>query len=219
MPLVDETDLLRDIGESLGRRPLAAGTRAADATGLPPPERDLLPLRDVLTARRSVREFGDEPVAGGDVAFLVRHATTATRHVWPGVSRTDLGLTVLAVALDVADIAPGTYAPGDGMERLGDVARPASLRETYAPAPVLFAVCGDLTWACSPEGSGYGGLLASAGALGYGLWLSALSIGLAASAFGGPCDDLTEAARLAHPDTRHLFTVAVGRPKASRGPV
>jgi hypothetical protein len=181
MPLIVETDLLRDISELLAHRSAMAGVPAVGE--LAPPDRDLRPLRDVLAARRSVREFSRGPVAEDDVEFLIHHATAVTRHGWPAASK---GLAVLA-------------------------SRPTPLlRERYAPAPVLFAVCGDLTWACSPDGPGYGGLLVSAGALGHAIWLSALSIGLAASVFGGPCDDITEAPRPVDPDMRHLFTVAVG---------
>jgi hypothetical protein len=77
---------------------------------------------------------------------------------------------------------------------------------------VLLAVCGDLPWACSAAGPGYGGLLTAAGALGHAMWLSALSIDLAASVYGSPCQEVTGTADSHAVGLRHLFTIAIGRP-------
>jgi hypothetical protein len=168
----------------------------------------------VLAARRSVRAFSEEPLPLADLEFVLGHADQAVRTWWPANTRQDLGLTVLAAAFGVAGLPRGIHAVVNGSQPrlLGDPDWLTALSGRYVAAPVLLAVCGDLTWACSAAGPGYGGLLTAAGALGHALWLSALSIDLAASLYGRTCHELTGTAGSYAAGLRHLFTIGIGRP-------
>ena len=219
MPLIDEAEITAGAAGLLSHRSRPVPVpRALAVPGPPavPPQlrRELRPLSAVLAARRSVREFSGEPVALADLEFIIRHADQAVRAWWPAGPRQDLGLTVLAAAFDVAGLPRGVHALVNGSppRLLGDPRWLPALRDRYAAAPVLLAVCGDLPWACSAAGPGYGGLLTAAGALGHAMWLSALSIDLAASVYGSPCQELTGTAGSYAVGLRHLFTVAIGRP-------
>jgi hypothetical protein len=228
MPLISEADLEREIGRSLAsRRPAAGAGRAADAgvhrPGTAParPRRGtLLPLADALAARRSVREFAASPLPRADLEFLLAHPAAEMERVWPAATaRPSFGLVTLVIAARVTGLDAGVYTSGEaaGMARLADIPESRALYDLYAPAPVLFAICGDVGWATSAEGPGYGGLLVAAGALGHATWLSALSAGYAASVYGGAAEELTHVARRAGLGLRHLFTVAAGRPAATGG--
>jgi hypothetical protein len=219
MPLIDEAAITAGVADLLShrRRPVPS-SRTLPVPGpraLPPQlRRELRPLSAVLAARRSVREFSDEPLALADLEFILGHADQAVRTWWPAGTRQDLGLTVLAAAFDVAGLPRGIHAVvhGSRPRLLGDPRWLPALRDRYAAAPVLLAVCGDLPWACSAAGPGYGGLLTAAGALGHAMWLSALSIDLAACVYGSPCQELTGTAGNYAAGLRHLFTIAIGRP-------
>ncbi len=219
MPLIDEDAISAGIADLLRHRPRPVpGPRTLPVPGpgalSPQLRRELRPLSAVLAARRSVREFSGEPLALADLEFILGHADQAVRTWWPAGTRQDLGLTVLAAAFDVAGLPRGIHAVANGSQPrlLGDPRWLPALRDRYAAAPVLLAVCGDLTWACSAAGPGYGGLLTAAGALGHAMWLSALSIDLAASVYGSPCQELTRTAGSYAPGLRHLFTIGIGRP-------
>jgi hypothetical protein len=219
MPLIDEAAITAGVVDLLSHRSCSVpGPRKLPVSGpqaLPPQlRRELRPLSAVLAARRSVREFSGEPLALADLEFILGHAGQAVRPWWPAGTRQDLGLTVLAAAFDVAGLPRGIHAVvhGSPPRLLADPRWLPALRDRYAPAPVLLAVCGDLPWACSAAGPGYAGLLTAAGALGHAMWLSALSIDLAASVYGTPCQELTGTAGSHAAGLRHLFTVAIGRP-------
>ncbi len=212
MPLIEVTALTADVAALLSTRESASGPpRVVPARGPIAPGRELLPLEEVLSSRRSVREFDGRPLPVSDLEFVIRHAAGVLRTWWPAGPRADLGLEVLAAAFSVTGLPRGIYAaPRPGERLAADPGWLPALRDSYARAPVLLAICGDLTWACSDSGPGYGGLLTAAGALGYAMWLSALSIGLAASVYGGACQELTQLAASRASGRRHLFTVALG---------
>jgi len=219
MPLIDEAAITAGVADLLSHRsrPVPGPpTLPVPGPQAPPPRlrRELRPLSAVLAARRSVREFSGEPLALADLEFILGHADQAVRAWWPAGPRQDLGLTVLTAACDVAGLPRGIHAVVNGSRPrlLADPRWLPALRGKYAPAPVLLAVCGDLPWACSAAGPGYGGLLTAAGALGHAMWLSALSIDLAASVYGSPCQELTGIAGSYAVGLRHLFTIAIGRP-------
>jgi hypothetical protein len=219
MPLIDGEELSAGLADLLSHRPRPVpGPPTLPVPGpqaLPPHlRRELRPLSAVLAARRSVREFSDEPLALADLEFILGHADHAVRTWWPAGTRQDLGLTVLAAAFGVTGLPRGIHAVANGSRPrlLGDPRWLPALRDRYATAPVLLAVCGDLPWACSAAGPGYGGLLTAAGALGHAMWLSALSIDLAASVYGSTCHELTGTAHSHAAGLRHLFTIAIGRP-------
>lgn len=228
MPLIDDSEFPGELAALLGTRPAASlGTRPQPAPGPAPiavpgalaGRRTLATLPDILNARRSVREFRQEPLELDDLEFVIRHATAALRTWWPAARRPDHGLTVLAAAFDVTGMnrgihAPGpdaTFVPGPGLCEAAQQDWLPELRDLYAPASVFLLICGDVGWAASPAGPGYGGLLTEAGALGYALWLAALSAGLAGSVYGGTCHQVTETASRHRPGLQHLFTFAAGR--------
>jgi hypothetical protein len=219
MPLIDGEEMSAGIADLLSHRSRPVpGPPTLPVPGpqkLPPQlRRELRPLSAVLAARRSVFEFSGEPLPLSDLEFIIGHADQAVRTWWPAGPRQDMGLTVLAAAFGVAGLPRGIHAvvTGSRPRFLGDPHWLPALRDRYAAAPVLLAVCGDLPWACSAAGPGYGGLLTAAGALGHAMWLSALSIDLAASVYGSPCQELTGTARSYAAGLRHLFTIAIGRP-------
>jgi len=219
MPLIHGEELSAGLADLLSHRPRPVpGPPALPVPGLrtlsPRLQRELRPLSAVLATRRSVREFSDEPLPLADLEFILGHADHAVRTWWPAGTRQDLGLTVFAAAFGVAGLPRGIHAVvhGSRPRLLGDPHWLPVLRDSYAAAPVLLAVCGDLPWACSAAGPGYAGLLTAAGALGHAMWLSALSIDLAASVYGSPCQELTGTARSYAAGLRHLFTIAIGRP-------
>jgi hypothetical protein len=219
MPLIDEAAITAGVADLLSRRSCpvpSPGTLPVSGPRALPPQlrRELRPLSAVLASRRSVREFSGAPLALADLEFILGHADRAVRTWWPVGTRQDLGLTVLAAAFDVAGFPRGIHAVvhGSRPRLLVDPRWLPALRDRYAAAPVLLAICGDLPWACSAAGPGYGGLLTAAGALGHAMWLSALSIDLAASVYGTPCQELTGTAGSYAAGLRHLFTIAIGQP-------
>jgi hypothetical protein len=219
MPLIDEAAITAGLAGLLSHRspPLPGpGPRPVPGPWKPPPRprRELRPLSAVLAARRSVAEFSGEPLPLADLEFVIGHAEQAVRTWWPAGPRQDLGLTVLAAAFDVAGLPRGIHAVVNGSRPrlLADPPWLTAFRGRYVAAPALLAVCGDLTWACSAGGPGYGGLLTAAGALGHAMWLSALSIDLAASVYGCTCHELTGTAGSYRDGLRHLFTIAIGQP-------
>jgi nitroreductase len=227
MPLIDDSELATEVATLLRTRP---ATRSAGPGRMPAPEpgvapsfpelgalagrRNLSMLADVLDARRSVREFRDEPLPLADVQFVVDYAGAALQAWWPAAGRADRGLAVLAAAFDVTGLSRGIHAPDQEATLVAEPGWLPALRDIYAPAPVLLLICGDVSWACSEAGPGYGGLLTAAGALGYALWLAAISAGLAGSVYGGTCHDVTQAVSGYRPGLHHLFTFALGRPAA-----
>ncbi|MEU4266230.1 hypothetical protein ACYCCF_30860 [Streptomyces argenteolus] len=110
----------------------------------------------------------------------------------------------------------GLYTPPRDL----DTAFPAYTAETpaevilnYADAPALIFIGGPVV---GTSGASYGELMTRAGALGYAAWLSALSHGLECSVFALPNFRVTQAMRAQEDRTRHLFTVAVGKPADKR---
>jgi hypothetical protein len=205
MPLVDETELGADVLATFATRRGTATASRPDRDGRPLPR----PLDAILAERRSVRNFGDDAVDGPTLTAVLRDAgRSATGHV--GAAAPGLAMTV--AAYDVEGLSAGAYAvdPGGALSAVAGPSDVAPFPARYADAPALIAVCGDIGWACA-AGPGYAGLLVGAGALGYAVWLAALTHGLVASAYGAPSEELTRIAQRADPNLRHLFTVAVGR--------
>ena len=163
----------------------------AQADQAPVPEIAVEPAHpwNVLTTRRSVRQFADREVDLDALAGVLRP-----------------GRTEIAVAV------------GSGLhlwtaERLGrQIAGAevvAALRNRYAPAPVIV-----LFFATPTDLAGHYAHLVEAGQRGYETWLAALGLGLAGCPFGLTSTVAVEAFRQAgRPAARQLFTLALGWPR------
>jgi hypothetical protein len=208
MPLMRENDILNDLRGSFRQRVAGArrlaGPQCLAGPGFPA---ELIALDQVLTDRHAVRAFADTALARSLVLTVLALAYTEFDRAMPAAAGQ------LPVAVFTSEQA-GYLADGRGQSVELPAVLPAGLlAEHYAPAPVHVAICGSVEWAASAEGPGYGGLLTAAGALGYGLWLGAASLGLAACTFGGALDEVTAVVTAGRPDLRHLFTVAIGKPR------
>jgi hypothetical protein len=165
-----------------------------------------------LRARRSVREFGPDPIGLGQLERIVGAAYTLGDDVWPASRHGALPITVIAAACGVLGVEPGLLRVGPGGSDLMcalDAQLAGTLPREYADAPVILFLCAD------PHrlghGGGYGSVLVRVGGTGYALWLAAIADGLQASVYGRSSNDVTRIARQINPRLRHLFTVAVGR--------
>ena len=117
MPLIDEAELAAGIGMLLSTRaPAKPGRQVIRSPGAP--GRELRPLGEVLTARRSIYQFSGEPLPLADLEFVAGYAVTMLRAWWPVSPREDEGLMVLAAVFDVAGLPRGLYPVGSGVPLL-----------------------------------------------------------------------------------------------------
>ncbi|MGW6287323.1 nitroreductase family protein [Streptomyces sp. NPDC055107] len=241
MPLINETDLW-----SLAKRALApadrpdertppGGPSAQDPSRTSPASRisRSVPLHDVLTARRSVRRFRQDPVPDTDLATLLDLATSTDRQMWPhGTAATTpqawlvSGVTGTSGARLRQYISrrstAGQTTAGEFTDR-GDGPEPALLATRYAPAPVTILICAQITddididtdpgTRSDDAGSDYGRALLRASAFGYNAWLSAVAAGLGGSVYGRSSPEVTRIVRrYTGTPARHLFTLVLGHP-------
>jgi hypothetical protein len=238
MPLIEHATLLHDLLRPTASREeppteLINGTPAGVIPGqgyrLPDGSDSLggivgseLSLADVLSRRRSVRDFGPEPARAADLSMIVDAGLAAERGLWAAGTHPWVRMTMLLAALNVTGLAPGLYLRATGT--LGTFSalqrQPAwlpELRRRYADAPALVMVCGDAGGACRAIGErGYGHALVRAAAAGYAAWLRAISLGMAGTIFGWACPHVTASlAQAGVPGLWHLSTLAVGMPDRS----
>jgi hypothetical protein len=175
------------------------------------------PLGTVLAGRQSVREFADAGLSLDDLTRVLRLAESSQLRQWSpeGLS----GLTVLAAPYRVEALEARWLRLWNGADGWWDPLSAPSwlpeLQERYAAAPCLLLICGTVgrAGAC-----GYGRLLVRAGALGYAIWLSARTYGLASSVYASTSLEVTRELRGLEHTPRHLFTLALGRaPEAADG--
>ncbi|EGE40074.1 nitroreductase family protein [Streptomyces griseus] len=237
MPLINETDLW-----SLAKRALAPADRPAEHNPPQwPPAQDTsrisrsVPLHDVLTARRSVRRFREDPVPDTDLATLLDLATSTDRQMWPhGTAATTPQAWLVSGVAGTSGARLRQYVPrqspagpATAVEPLageftdhGDSPEPALLAARYAPAPVTVLICAEITddtgTAADDTGSDYGRALLRASSFGYNAWLSAVAAGLGGSVYGRSSPEVTRIVRR-HTGTpaRHLFTLVLGHPAES----
>ncbi|MFD3969985.1 nitroreductase family protein [Streptomyces cyaneofuscatus] len=236
MPLINETDLW-----SLAKRALAPADRPAERT-VPdgPSTQDTsrisrsAPLHDVLTARRSVRRFREDPVPDTDLATLLDLATSTDRQMWPhGTAATTPQAWLVSGVTGTLGTRLRQYVPRRSLagqataaEPLageftdhGDSPEPALLAARYAPAPVTIMICATITdetdtgTGSDNSGSDYGRALLRASAFGYNAWLSAIAAGLGGSVYGRSSPEVTRIVRRnTGTPARHLFTLVLGHP-------
>lgn len=243
MPLIDEDDLW-----SLAKRALApAGTPAERTPPDGPSAQDTspasptsrisrsVPLHGVLTARRSVRRFREDPVPDTELATLLDLATSTDRQMWPhgtaattpqawlvsglaGTSGARLRQYIPRRSL-AGQTAAGETLAGEFTDH-GDSPEPALLAARYAPAPVTILICAKITdtdtdtdTGSDDTGSDYGRALLRASAFGYNAWLSAVATGLGGSVYGRSSPEVTRIVRrYTGTPARHLFTLVLGHP-------
>ncbi len=148
-----------------------------------------------IEERRAVRAFSPDPVPDEALRAVLGSGSGAGLH------------RALAIA---GGTSPGLYlAEAEcAARRIADESTVLRLRGQYAPAPILL-----LYFGTPADVRDHYRLLREAGTAGYGAWLTGVGHGLAGCPFGRSSGFATEAIRAAgHPSTRHLFTVALGRP-------
>jgi hypothetical protein len=195
-------DLLRGRDTSSGPRPAGSPERQTQDDGRRRYEFSR-PLDEILSERRSVREFADAQVTQAELRWIAESALACERRVWHPGQHGSTPLFLLATVFRVTGLAPGLYDCPGFEARAASGAELEGLRERYADAAALLHVCGRIT-------TEYPQCVTRAGSLGYAAWLAAIDGGLAGSVYGGGCALVTAAARRSVPGSRHLFTVAVG---------
>ncbi|MFJ7416094.1 nitroreductase family protein [Streptomyces sp. NPDC098077] len=234
MPLINETDLWSLAKRALApadrpdERPPPGGPSARDTSRTSPTSRSM-PLHDVLTARRSVRRFREDPVPDTDLATLLELATSTDRQMWPhGTAATTPQAWLVSGVPGTSGArlrqyisrrsTAGQTTAGEFTDH-GDSPEPALLATRYAPAPVTILICAKITDDTDTDtdtddtGSDYGRALLRASAFGYNAWLSAVAAGLGGSVYGRSSPEVTRVVRrYTGTPARHLFTLVLGHP-------
>ena len=117
---------------------------------------------------------------------------------WPAAEHGDTGIGIAAAVSGVTGLNPGIYLyqpdQRDFAAAAGGPVLVAELRSTYALAPALLLVYGNLDTARdSRPAQGYQRLLVRTGALGYASLLAALSTGLRGCLYGASTSIVTTA--------------------------
>jgi len=229
MPLLKTGESLQLVTEVLGRRMpglspsdgAAAGphgcTHQADACLKAGSDWAGAPLSEVLGRRRSVRAFRPAPVPVQHIQAILTSAYTAEAQTWPHATHGCLAFRTVVAAARIRGLGHGLQAASEdnrSFVSLGELSLAESLQDEYGAAPGLLLIGGDLDQACSSAG-GYGRALLRAGTLGYASWLSAISMGLGGTVFGGSSYQVTALMRQLDPRLQHLFTVTVGYPASA----
>ncbi|MFD8111468.1 nitroreductase family protein [Streptomyces microflavus] len=232
MPLINETELW-----SLAQRALAPANAPAEHTPPDGPSAQdtsrtsrisrSVPLHDVLTARRSIRRFREDPVPDTSLATLLDLATSTDRMMWPhGTAATtpQAWLVSGVTATSGARLRQYTSRWSTAGEPLageftdhGDSPEPALLATRYAPGPATILICAkitdDIDTVSDGTGADYRRALLRASAFGYNAWLSAVAAGLGGSVYGRSSPEVTRIVRrYTGTPARHLFTLVLGHP-------
>ncbi|MCM2386735.1 nitroreductase family protein [Streptomyces albipurpureus] len=227
MPLINETELWPRT-----KRALAPADSPDERTSPGrPPAGDTSPisqgtaLHDVLTARRSVRQFRKDPVVDTDLATILSLATSTDRQMWPrGTAETTPQAWLVSGLTGTSGVRLRQYTSKESRvgEHLveeftdhGDCAVLAPLAMRYVPAPVAVLICAGIT---DGTGANYTQALLRASAFGYNAWLAAVAAGLGGSVHGRSSPEVTRIVRR-HSGTpaRHLFTLVLGHPAEAPG--
>lgn len=202
-------DLLRVRSPFPGASPSDRDVAAMSGTE---PSRPAKPAAEILAGRRSVRSFADQPLHTDHLADVLRRAEQQQRAQWPVEAHGSPSMTMLVAARTLTGLEPGLYRrdPAASCLTALDATVPVGLTDglhaAYTTAPALVLICGPVR---SMPGAVYGNLLVRAGALGYAIWLAALTTGLCCSVYGGTSESIS---RLSGRARAHLFTLAIGHP-------
>ncbi|WP_042424733.1 hypothetical protein [Streptacidiphilus anmyonensis] len=171
---------------------------------------DRATLEEVLTGRRSVRDFDERTPTASLLLDVLASARRSQQQQWPVTPHGDPELGILVASCRVAGLDQGLHEPeleSGTWRRHGGPLHLPTLHNAYTAAPALVLIFGSVS---DTDDSAYGGLLVRVGSLGYAVWLAARTHGLEASVFGRSSSEVTRAARQDAPGTRHLFTIALG---------
>jgi len=200
----------------------------------------LVPLNDIVRARRSTRSFSSAPVNRVQLAALLKVGCGITGAVeWEGSAPVGLraypsggalyAVEVYVVAFSVTGLSSGLYhylAQGPALERVRgedvcalvrDAALPSE-REMLADVAAMVCLTGHFTRHEQKYGAGgYRMLAAEAGHISQNLLLCATALGLSARPFGGLFDDLlNRACRFEDGVEEFLLAVLLGHAEESR---
>ncbi|MFD7761767.1 nitroreductase family protein [Streptomyces microflavus] len=228
MPLINETDLW-----SLAQRALAPAEHtppdrpSAQDTSRTSRISQSVPLHDVLTARRSIRRFREDPVPDTSLATLLDLATSTDRMMWPhGTAATTPQAWLVSGVTGTSGARLRQYTSrwstageplaGEFTDH-GDSPEPALLATRYAPGPATILICAkitdDIDTVSDDTGADYRRALLRASAFGYNAWLSAVAAGLGGSVYGRSSPEVTRIVRrYTGTPARHLFTLVLGHP-------
>jgi len=203
------------------------GGTSALALVLPEPRRDgAYPLERALSARRSVREFGDAPLRLEELAQL---AWAAQGQVTRGGLRTAPSagalypLELFVVAGNVQDLAAGVYryqsslhqlAPVAEGDRRGELVRAAWGQRWLGEAPAVLVIAGVERRTTAKYGArGVRYVHLEAGHAAQNVLLQAVALGLGATVVGAFGDAEVKAAVALRADEQPLYLIPVGRPR------
>ncbi|MDX3434168.1 nitroreductase family protein [Streptomyces sp. ME01-18a] len=156
-----------------------------------------------------MRAFSHAPVPQAELLAVLKKAENTQRAPGALFTRGDTELRVAVAARRVEGLTAGLYIrEGQNLVQLDTADAGGELAEDYADAPVLAMIC-----AANPQmhENAYRELTVHVGALGYALWLAAISRGLSCSVLGRPRSGAAQAVRPLGLHARNLFTVALGQ--------
>jgi len=199
---------LAEIKVEVGRRGARSLMREVPEGGLPKPPKPEMPLEEAIVARRSVREYSDEPVELAELSGMLAWTMGGSLRSYPPL-RGSYRVSCYVVARRVKGLKPGIYeySPfANALELIGtgDYAR----KLAYACLGQEWVASASLNLVLCDKGSSE---LAEveAGMVGQGFYLAATSLGLGTVAVGAFYDD--EVASVLGVDERPLYVYPVGR--------
>ncbi len=200
--------LRAEVKVEVGRRGLRGLLREVPDGTLPRPPKPKMSLEEAIVARRSIREYGSEPVELAELTGLLLWTVGGKLRSYPPL-RGSYRVTCYVVARNVEGLKPGVYEYlplENALERLGsgDYSRKlayACLGQGWVARAALNVVL------CAREGSELAEV--EAGMVGQGLYLAATSLGLGTVAVGAFYDD--EVASVLGVSERPLYVFPVGK--------
>lgn len=200
---------LAEVMVEVGRRGAQSLVREVPEGGLPKPPKPKIPMEEAIVARRSVREYSEEPVKLAELSGLLAWTLGGSLRSYPPL-RGGYRVSCYVVARNVEGLEPGVYEyqplanalklinPGDYARKLAY----ACLGQEWVSSAALNIVL------CAKGSSELAEV--EAGMAGQGFYLAATSLGLGTVAVGAFYDD--EVASVLGVDERPIYVYPIGKP-------
>lgn len=200
---------LAEVMVEVGRRGAQSLVREVPEGGLPKPPKPKIPMEEAIVARRSVREYSEEPVKLAELSGLLAWTLGGSLRSYPPL-RGSYRVSCYVVARNVEGLEPGVYEyqplanalklinPGDYARKLAY----ACLGQEWVSSAALNIVL------CAKGSSELAEV--EAGMAGQGFYLAATSLGLGTVAVGAFYDD--EVASVLGVDERPIYVYPIGKP-------